>query len=136
LAGKADRSLSNLNATGEDHFLEQDFTIIYPNGGTAANPANITTNTRYIESNPFTGYYVRIMPEIFYNNDWLEVTFLDDANSGAYGISTQTTPTQIGIRTGNASIAAGEYQPINTPGNISSAPCRIKVWKIGKIPTA
>lgn len=32
---------------------DMDFTIIYPNGGSSSSPANVSINTRYVESNPF-----------------------------------------------------------------------------------
>src|SRR5690606_10026006 len=37
---------------------QTDFAIIYPNGGSAGSPANVTLNSRYVESNPFPGHSV------------------------------------------------------------------------------
>jgi microcystin-dependent protein len=138
LAGKANRALDNLTQAGEDSFLERDFTIIYPNGGSEASPANVTTNSRYVESNPFPGYYVTAIPEIFFNNDWLPITSFYSIGTGSqsYGMGCQTSSTLVGISTGASSITGGNAQSFNVPSeNITSAPCRVKVWKIGKIPT-
>ena len=66
----ANTDLSNLTATGENHFLERDFAIIYPNGGSESNPANVTNNSRYVETNPFPGYVVDCAVEIKQGDKW------------------------------------------------------------------
>ena len=117
-----------------------DFTIIYPNGGTAANPANITNNSRYVMDNPFSGYQVDAKVEIYYNNVWGEINnMVAPSNSTAQGIIVSSYNEQIVIQTAYTSLTGGylsDGNPFMINTHITSAPCRVKVWKVGKIPTA
>jgi hypothetical protein len=142
LANKADCTLSNLTQAGDDHYLLQDFTFIYPNGGTAANPANITASTRYVESNPFPGYYVMCEAELRLNGKWTAINKVD-AYSNIYGMGVAANQYEgaIVVQTGSL-VLWGASDKDGNPGQIAthstsntSAPCRIKVWKIGKITT-
>ena len=142
LANKADRSLSNLNATGEDHFLERDFTNIYPNGGTESNPATVSANNRYVEANPFAGYRVFCVAEIFWNNSWGETGWMyATSTGGAYGTkASQHNDDSIVVQTGTlipvgASNETGNPFGVNTNGP-ATPQCRVKVWKIGKVASA
>ena len=146
LTGKATRALDNLSAEGENHFLEQDFTIIYPNGGSEANPANITVASSYIEANPFPNYIVHCQVELLYNNEWGVAQFDGYYSSGWGGhgaFATQHNNGNIILKTGSNSIlGTSQYQYTvcpsswsNIDANQSTLPCRVKVWKIGKIPT-
>lgn len=138
LAGKADRSLSNLTQAGQDSFLERDFTIIYPNGGTESNPANVTVNSRYVETNPYSGYYVGVMPQLYYNGKWGDMPSFINQNGVSVGMLDNDS---IIIQTGNERLlySGSSYQGdlFGRPSSTgqSTLPCRIKVWKIGKIPT-
>jgi hypothetical protein len=143
LTGKADRDLDNLSADGENHFLERDFTIIYPNGGSEASPANITVNSRYVEANPFPGYYVKCEAEVFYNGKWGNTGKLDVTQTGIFihgAAANQFDDNNIIIQTGTASVfdemSAYSLSPFgsNIDAGKQSLPCRVKVWKIGKIP--
>jgi hypothetical protein len=148
LAGKATRSLDNLTQTGQDSFLERDFTIIYPNGGSEASPANITAESTYIEANPFPNYIVHCQVELLYNNEWGVAKFDGYYASGwgALGVFvTQHNNGNIILKTGsNGVLGTSQYQYSICPfswttsinANQTTLPCRIKVWKIGKIPTA
>ena len=140
LAGKADRDLDNLTQAGQDSFLERDFTIIYPNGGSEASPANVTANSRYVDSNPFPGYYVRCVAEIKVNNQWgnPEYWMGDTQNCGTRSnqLDDDTIITQTGNNAVMSNASCSNGNPFNWyNGDITSAPCRVKVWKIGKIPT-
>lgn len=139
----ADTDLSNLTQDGEDHFLEQDFTIIYPNGGTEANPANITTNTRYVLSNPFAGYHVECHAELLISGEWHTAVFSQDfTHNSSFGyLCSQVDSGDIVLQTANTyviSVPASFWG--NTAGSmardLSSAPCRVKVWKVGKVASA
>jgi hypothetical protein len=143
LTGKANRDLDNLSADGENHFLENDFTIIYPNGGSEASPANVTDNSRYVESNPFPGYYVNCVAEVLVNAMWENTGWFTwlGSESAARGVTAhQQNDESIIVQTGNDSI----YEQGKCSGGTittwaltgATAPCRVKVWKIGKIPTA
>ena len=140
IAGKADRALCNLSADGEDHFLENDFTIIYPNGGTAESPAIVTKNTRYVETNPFPGHRVKCEAEVLINNQWGISGFIyDSGHGGGYGTrASQLDDGDIVIQTGGIAVATnsnyGGAPFLDFKNSPASAPCRVKVWKIGKIP--
>lgn len=140
LAGKANRALDNLTQEGQDSFLERDFTIIYPNGGSETSPATVTINARYVESNPFPGYYVNCVAEVYLNSNWGATGFVFNAyaDQGDGTSANQLNDDSIVIQTGNGLIQ-GHSVTSGSPfgdsvGNQYSAPCRVKVWKIGKIP--
>jgi microcystin-dependent protein len=140
LAGKANRALDNLTQAGQDSFLERDFTIIYPNGGSEESPAMITINARYVESNPFPGYYVTCDTEILCNGQWGSVSDFIYYNGGYGAKATQLNDDNIVLQTGAAaittqSLSCGNPFALEDNGNITTAPCRVKIWKIGKIPT-
>lgn len=150
LATKADRALDNLSTDGENHFLENDFTIIYPNGGTESSPANITNDTRYVEVNPFPGYRVKCELEVKYNDQWGPISFINhymgSANRDSGAVAGQLDDDTIVIQTALNAIFYGTYSTSNINGNlfgitsniasVTSIPARVKVWKIGKIATA
>lgn len=125
----------NVSALSEDlrgkYSLEKDFTIIYPNGGTKENPANITISSTYIEQNPFKGYYVSLKIELLVNNEWKTPSLLEFYTGSAYhGIGVwQLDNGTIKIATGQSLSALATSDIANT----NTAPCRVKVWKIGKI---
>lgn len=142
LANKATRALDNLTQDGEDHFLGDDnCTIIYPNGGSESSPANVTTNTRYVESNPFPGYYVKCIAEIQYNNDWAELATSARFTSVNYGLgyhACQYNDSEIVLQIGSGDLFYSydvDMNPFHATSHLTTAPCRIKVYKIGKIPT-
>lgn len=135
----ANPDLSNLTATGDDHFLEQDFTIIYPNGGSKSSPANVTVNTRYVEANPFPGYAVNCIAEVYYNNQWGQAPHYNQYTvggtyTGGIGIS-QLDNNNIVLRTGTHVVAATSLtlNAFESETSADTVPCRIKVWKIGKV---
>ena len=140
----ANPDLSNLTTTGEDHFLEQDFTIIYPNGGSEGSPASITVNSEYIESNPFPGYRVFTQVELLYNSEWGVVGFSDYWHNAYVGFGTfcaQHNDDTLHLTTGsNTLLINGSYKYMSqgytwtqVSTNQNTLPCRIKVWKIGKV---
>jgi hypothetical protein len=136
LTNKADRDLDNLSADGENHFLENDFTIIYPNGGSEASPANVLTQHNYVENNPFPGYYVKCAPEFFYNGNWQSANEQVLYNSSAFsaGIyAVQNNDGDIHIVTGQYICHSWIFQTTDSVNITAATPCRVKVWKIGKI---
>jgi len=123
--------------------LENDWCYIYPNNGTKANPANITANSRYVEANPFPGYIVKCTCELFFNNEWGESGWFTCSVNGdnrAMGVKAyQLNNDNIILQTGNwacliyaMSLGGGPFGA-NSTGSVTNLPCRIKVWKIGKI---
>ena len=142
ISGKANIDLDNLSAAGEAKIsnipLTSDFTIIYPNGGTESNPANITNNNRYLESNPYPGYYVTCLVEFLISNEW------GDPGGWVYGQgssgtnASQFNDDSIAVVTGTVTVFANRSYTGNAFGinqQFTSLPARVKVWKIGKIPT-
>ena len=142
LANKADRSLSNLTAAGEAKITslpyERDFTIIYPNGGTESNPANITNNNRYLEQNPFPGYYVTCLVEFLISDEWGGPGGWVYGQGSSGTNASQFNDDSIAVVTGTVTVFANRTYTGNAFGinqQFTSLPARVKVWKIGKIPT-
>ncbi len=137
LAGKADRDLSNLTAAGEAKITslpyKHDFTIIYPNGGSEASPANVTIGSTYVESNPFPGYYVATYCEIKYTDGkWYAINWQDAYGNGSHsgGVWSYQDYT-----TDSVVVKTGSQHLLDYPSwSAGTLPCRVKVWKIGKIP--
>lgn len=111
------------------------FVYVYPNGGTAASPATIASNTRYQTPNPFPGYDVICKPEILVGGKWMWPGWYTDysGSSRSYFVSAEQYDGAIVIQTGRTAIST--YSNISgSPGALSSdiftAPCRIAVWRV------
>ena len=122
--------------------IRSDMTIIYPNGGTVANPANVSANGKYYMDNPFSGYRVHCVAEIYLDSKWSITGWYTDVNNNtnrAYGvIASQFDDNSIVVCTGvNGVMAAAIYMgsPSSSNTTYSSLPCRVKVWKIGRLPS-
>lgn len=116
-----------------------NFTIIYPNGGTKESPAEVTINSRYVEENPFPGYYVLCQVELLLNDKWTPVfsnyTIAESDPNTYVGVCCGLFDEQIILRTGLNYLEIINPFNINPncPGRVSSAPCRVLVYKLGKI---
>jgi len=112
-----------------------DFAIIYPNGGTEASPATIAANMRYPEANPFPGYYVDCVLEVWINGNWFDPGTMQTSGSTAYGAkASQINGGDIIVRTLLSGIhqnpaLSGTASP-DAAGATTSAPCRVKVRKV------
>lgn len=123
--------------------LNDSFIIIYPNGGSKSAPANVTVNTRYVEPNPFPGYHVHCMPEVMINNKWGEAGWIyNSAANGGYGVKASEYDGYVIVQTGGYALIAYSSNDGNPFGlgisnyptvNYSTLPCRIKVWKVGRM---
>nr|WP_315539518.1 hypothetical protein [uncultured Comamonas sp.] len=114
------------------------FAIIYPNGGTAAAPANAAVNSRYVSGNPFGSSHVICVPELFYNGIWADPGW--DGNSGtgnaSYGArATQLSNNEIILQTGISALiiasnltGGGHAAPVGAA--VFSVPMRVKIWKL------
>lgn len=115
----------------------QNFTIIYPNGGSASKPATVSINKRYVENNPFPGYYVICHVQIKRNNLWGFPGWHTTASYGRFVSAEQLLPyDKIIVQTGANTISGERYfdgSPFNFTYTITSAPCRVLVYKLGKI---
>jgi hypothetical protein len=116
------------------------FTVLYPNGGTAASPAAIGVNQRYVLTNPFPGFQVRCQVEVLWNNIWADPGF--DGNAGTGGLSYGSRASQffgsgdIALQTGatspflgtSSATLGGHGAAVGTV--FTTAICRVKVWKL------
>lgn len=131
-AAAARETLGALDAT------DIDFTIIYPNGGSAASPANVAVNSRYVSNNPFPGHFVFCEAEVLYNGVWGSAGWSTTYSSGwytrgvvAHQLNGDSIITQTGITALTDGAGAIGGSPI--PGIVETAsprPCRVKVWKV------
>ena len=128
------------NQINDKFDLNDDYTIIYPNNGTEQNPANVTTNNRYVMNNPFPGYFVNCQAEYLYNNEWINPGYTtNNCGSGGYGTgmkASQHNDNYIILQTATDGLTTYSKYQLNTANVnavVTSAPCRVKVWKIGKI---
>lgn len=135
----ADRTWVALQIQSLKDWFDQQigFAIIYPNGGTAASPASIAANSRYVSGNPFPGSHVLCELEVLYSGVWQSPGFSGSgyqqflshgAQASMYGAG------EIIVQTGINSVVA--YSAITGGGGgigsgvfVTSAPCRVKVWK-------
>lgn len=109
------------------------FTIIYPNGGSAAAPANAAINSRYVTANPFPGYHVICCAELFVGGAWGATGWIYSA--GGMGVVAAKHGDNIITTTGSTHLYASVQDgggsinytgpAINTP-----TPVRVKVWKL------
>ena len=121
--------------------VNNSFTVIYPNNGTAATPATVSINSRYVCTNPFPGHYVQCKAEIKYNGKWCETGWTTTTSSGfSDGVkATQLLPDDnIIVQSGVNQFALGSAYSGNGFGTgttilgNSPVPCRVLVWKGGK----
>lgn len=114
-------------------------TILYPNGGTAEIPANVTVNQRIVMDNPYPGYYVVCEAQAKFNGIWGTTGFIYSASAGGYGIEAYQfgeSNQLVVVQTGSYSLStAGTYTggPHGQFGNYSTLPCRVIVTRLGKI---
>ncbi len=122
--------------------VNNSFAVIYPNNGTATTPATVSINSRYVCANPFLGYYVQCKAEIKYNGKWCETGWTTTTSSGfSDGVkATQLLPDDnIIVQTGVNQIALGAAYSGNGFGTGTTSlgnsplPCRVLVWKGGKL---
>lgn len=115
----------------------QNFAIIYPNGGTASKPASVSTNKRYVEENPFPGYYVHCIPQIKVDNKWGKTGEWVYESSSMGVTANQILPDDnIVVATGSSCLmtsVTSAGNPFQETSKIYTAPCRVLVYKLGKI---
>lgn len=117
--------------------IENNTVVLYINGGTAEQPAAITTNNRYVEENPFHGHYVSCEVQILVDNKWGNPCYGQN-DTDRWGVrASQLLPDDtIIIQTAKTQIrtwADTTGDPFGTQKNIASAPCRVIVHKMGRI---
>lgn len=112
------------------------FTIVYPNGGTAASPANVTVNMRYVVPNPFPGHQIICIPEISYGDGWNSTGWYTAYANGPYssGVTAGMRANRdIVVTTGLQFLTAAANLIGSTSSSsesIVAAPCRVLVFKV------
>lgn len=119
------------------------FTIIYPNGGSAATPANITLGSTYVENNPFPGFYVDCRCQVFAEGKWVTAPFQNYivggvGNSVGASADQDVIADMIRVMAGGVFIVVGSnaqsYASPRPTANFTTAPCRVLVSKKAKFP--
>lgn len=122
-----------------------NFTIIYPNGGTEESPANITLKDCFVENNPFPGYYVYCEAQISDGTRWAGTGFTNEGSASQTGggvIAEQLLPDdKIYVMAGRGYLSTSNgYTEYNgsplaefLTSDLRTAPCRVLVYKLGKI---
>ncbi|RIQ74580.1 phage tail protein [Bordetella avium] len=111
-------------------------TLIYPNGGSAASPASLAINSRYVEANPFPGYRVSAVGEILVSGEWQQVGFSAYGGTQSLGIAvTQLQDGRLMVETGISAFVSAlvlhGYSGATRPNITTPSPARVRVWKIG-----
>lgn len=111
------------------------FAIVYPNGGSAASPANVALNSRYVTANPFPGYHVMCEAQVLYAGAWTAAGWLTN-NTAAVGVVAHQVGNDIVTITGQT----GTIPRANLGGNAygiaigtditTPVPCRVMVRRI------
>ncbi|WP_238877125.1 phage tail protein [Achromobacter xylosoxidans] len=115
---------------------EVAFTMLYPGGGNAASPGNVTINSRYVMSNPWPGSPVLAIAEVLMGTVWTTTgwRWLDGANT--QGVAVGQYGDSVVLQTGIGALwNRGDWQgspiPASNPGiSLTTLPCRVKVWKV------
>lgn len=134
-AAKAEQSLSVLSSDLADLDSSIDFTIIYPNGGSAGSPGNVALNSRYVEVSPFPGHAVLCKAEILLGGVWGDSGLVLSGSASNGGVIANQLGDNIVVQTGQAIITGSSNVVLSpfgrTAGNVTTpTPCRVKVWKV------
>ncbi len=113
-------------------------TWLYPNGGTAATPGNITTNQRFTLASPWPGYKVKCIVEVLSSGAWGMAGWCSWYNGGMYavGVSATQSGDTIIVQSGNygvcnaGNISGGSF----TSSFAGPVPCRVYCEKGGSLP--
>jgi len=112
------------------------FTILYPNGGSAATPANASVNSRYISTNPFADSNVICLAQIRVSGQWVEtgwyVAYAD--RNYSQGVKAGQLGNSIIVQTGRDGLMTSAVDSGNPSGSASGVtsptPFRVLVWKV------
>lgn len=115
-----------------------DFAVVYPAGGSKANPANVAINSRYVEASPFPGATVICRAEVLRNGSWVETGFGDHTSLGGTRVVAGVHAAQLGdsiiVQTAlNYLTYPSTYSgdPSGSGDSVATPlPCRVLVWKV------
>ncbi|CKH74866.1 MULTISPECIES: phage tail protein [Achromobacter] len=113
------------------------FTILYPNGGTAANPASVAANSTYVLTPPapFLGFNLLCRAELLYTDGWAETGWYTDSSGGNRAFGTRAGQLSNGailVRTGASGVdPLPNLAGTPTQGSlVSPNKCRVLVWRV------
>ena len=127
---------SSLAALQAAYQADIAFTVLYPGGGNAASPGNVTINSRYVMSNPWPGSPVLAIGEVLMGTVWTPTGWRFLASDNSQGVAVGQYGDSVVLQTGIAALwNRGDWQgspiPASNPGiSLTSLPCRVKVWKV------
>ena len=127
---------SNLAALQAAYQADIAFTVLYPGGGNAASPGNVTINSRYVMSNPWPGSPVLAIAEVLLGTVWTPTGWRFLASDNSQGVAVGQYGDSVVLQTGIAALwNRGDWQgapiPVSNPGiSLTTLPCRVKVWKV------
>lgn len=113
--------------------------IIYPNGGSEASPASVTTNSRYVMANPYPGRNVICVAEVLHNGVWGDTGWYTYDTGvgqayGSFGVRAAQLADEVVVKTALRGLlsenAGSPHTSIPPSGVTSPLPCRVKVWKV------
>lgn len=122
-----------VDAAGLVKCMSDRFAIIYPNGGNATSPANVTINNRYTIPNPFPGHEIDFRIQLQFGGEWSCVAPYNYYNSGGIGIVADVVNDVLRIQTGSYALFGSPAGTLNVfvgASQTTTAPCRIKVWRV------
>lgn len=110
------------------------FTIIYPNGGSAASPANVSTNTTYVNANPFPGRHVICEAQVFYAGVWSAAGWMTN-NTAGVGVVARQKGNEIHTIVGLSGVLPRANYGGNAFGNSGAdvatpLPARVLCWEV------
>lgn len=132
----AQRRIATIDIDASDNIImvwDLDTAIIYPNDGSAASPANVSTSYREPMDNPFTGSFVNCTAQVLYDGSWGAANWAALVGSGGTGITAIQLDDDIVVQSGSYRIlfSNGYMQghPFGTITAQTSLPCRVIVEK-------
>jgi hypothetical protein len=135
----------------DDAFLQRNCVYVYPNGGTAEQPAHIKTGQIYTMPNPFPGYLVQCQVEVCVGTEWSLLTTGQYYTGSRYlsgGALCAQRDNDLVLVVGNCHVVDGggdegyychvffytftENKAYPSGQSYDSLPCRIRVWRVGR----
>lgn len=108
------------------------YTIVYPNGGTAIAPANVSVNQRYEVNNPFPGKSIICQAEVLAYGKWTVTGWVYTGSS--QGVMASEFDGKVVVQTAQYLVGQGDITGCPNPSVVGSIntplPCRVKVWLV------
>ncbi len=123
---------STLNAAFQTQIA---FAILYPNGGSAATPAPLAANMRYMLPNPFPGSHLICEAQLMYGDGWASTGWFTDSSGGGRSFGTRASQLNGGdvvVRTGTHGVSPSVDGggAASTSYVVSPVQSRVLVWRV------